>query len=112
VEHIREKQATDAFVAGAVGPLGVELAPMGKVSAEEAQEVFAQQIKVLATGVDLIQIETMTSVPEAEAAVRASRSVAPQLPVIVLVTVDDDRNCLDGTRVQLQFGAGDGAGRD
>jgi len=100
VEHIREKQATDAFVAGAVGPLGVELAPMGKVSAEEAQEVFAQQIKVLATGVDLIQIETMTSVPEAEAAVRASRSVAPQLPVIVLVTVDDDRNCLDGTPVE------------
>ena len=111
VEHIREKQATDAFVAGAVGPLGVELAPTGKVSAEEAQEIFAQQIRVLAAGgtgadgkkfagVDLIQIETMTNVPEAEAAVRAARSVAPQLPVLVLVTVDDDGNCLDGTPVE------------
>ncbi|MDR3734312.1 MAG: bifunctional homocysteine S-methyltransferase/methylenetetrahydrofolate reductase [Acidobacteriaceae bacterium] len=112
VEHIREKQGSDAFVAGAVGPLGIELAPVGKVSQDEAQEIFAQQIRALAqggtdrqgkkyAGADLILIETMTSVAEAEAAVNASRSVAPELPVIVLVTVDDDGNCLDGTSAEV-----------
>ncbi|HEY0309241.1 MAG TPA: bifunctional homocysteine S-methyltransferase/methylenetetrahydrofolate reductase, partial [Acidobacteriaceae bacterium] len=112
VEYIREKQSTDAVVAGAVGPLGVAMAPVGKVSQDEAQEVFAQQIRALAqggtdkqgnnyAGVDLILIETMTSVAEAEAAVNASRSVAPELPVIVLVTVDDEGNCLDGTSAEV-----------
>jgi len=112
VEYIREKQSTDAFVAGAVGPLGVAMAPLGKVSQEEAEEAFAAQIRALAqggtdkqgkkyAGVDLILIETMTSVAEAETAVNASRSVAPELPVIVLVTVDDDGNCLDGTTAEV-----------
>lgn len=112
VEHIQEKQAADAFVAGAVGPLGVQIAPLGKVAPEEAEAAFAAQIHALAAGgkdkdgkafrgVDLILLETMTSIAEAEAALRASRRAAPELPVIVMVTVDDDGNCLDGTACEL-----------
>ena len=112
VEQIQEKQAADAFVAGAVGPLGVQIAPLGKVTPEEAEAAFAAQIHALASGgkdkdgkafrgVDLILLETMTSLAEAEAALRASRSAAPELPVIVMVTVDDDGNCLDGTACEL-----------
>jgi len=112
VEQIQDKQAVDAFVAGAVGPLGVQIAPLGKVTPEEAEEAFAQQIHALAgggkdkdgkafRGVDLILLETMTSLAEAEAALRAARSAAPELPVIVMVTVDDDGNCLDGTACEL-----------
>jgi 5,10-methylenetetrahydrofolate reductase len=37
------------------------------------------------------------SIDEAEQAVHAAKDVAPQLPVVVMVTVDEDGNCLDGT---------------
>src|SRR6516162_3498120 len=34
----------DALVAGAVGPLGVRIEPLGKIALEEARESFRQQI--------------------------------------------------------------------
>lgn len=102
VNQIREKQATEAFVAGAIGPLGVRLEPLGKVGLDEAREAFAEQIRALVhggpgVGVDLLSIETMTSLVEAEQAVAAAREVAPEVPVIVMMTVDEEGNCLDGT---------------
>ena len=45
VEQIREKQASEAFVAGAIGPLGVRLEPLGKVGLDEARAAFAEQIR-------------------------------------------------------------------
>ncbi len=98
VDAIREKQGSEAFVAGAVGPLGVRLEPLGKLSLEEARAAFAEQISALAEGgVDLLIIETMMSIDEAEQAVLAAREVAPHLKVAVMVTVDEEGNCLDGT---------------
>jgi methionine synthase I (cobalamin-dependent)/5,10-methylenetetrahydrofolate reductase len=98
VEAIQEKQGTPAFVAGAVGSLGLRLEPLGKTSLEEARASFAEQIAALAEGgVDLLILETMMSVDEAEQGVLAARAVAPQLKVAVLFTVDEDANCLDGS---------------
>ena len=102
VEAIREKQASDAFVAGAVGSLGVRLAPAGEVSRTEARAAFREHIAALASdgpgvGADLLIIETMMSVAEAEEAVAAAREAAPALPVIVMMTVAEDGNCLDGS---------------
>src|ERR1700733_7810395 len=37
VNQIRDKQASEAFVAGAIGPLGVRIEPLGKVAREEAR---------------------------------------------------------------------------
>src|SRR5215475_9766641 len=95
VTQIRDKQATEAYVAGAIGPLGVRLEPLGKIGLDEARIAFAEQISALieggpGVGVDLISIETMTSVVEAEQAVKAAREVAPDLPIIVMVTVDEE----------------------
>jgi methionine synthase I (cobalamin-dependent)/5,10-methylenetetrahydrofolate reductase len=98
VEAIREKQGTEAFVAGAVGSLGLRLEPLGKTSLDEARAAFAEQIVALTEGgVDLLILETMMSIDEAEQAVLAAREVAPQLKVVVLFTVDEEANCLDGT---------------
>src|SRR5271163_3835559 len=102
VEELQEKQATEAFVAGAVGPLGVRLEPAGKVTREEAYRAFVEQVEALAeggpgVGADLLVIETMVSLAEAEEAIRAARMVAPELPLMVMVTVDEEGNCLDGT---------------
>src|SRR5580692_11433122 len=78
VAQIHEKQASEAFVAGAIGPLGVRLEPLGKVGLDEARAAFAEQIKALAeggpgVGADLLIVETMTSVAEAEQAILAAR---------------------------------------
>jgi methionine synthase I (cobalamin-dependent) len=97
VEHLKEKQASEAYVAGSVGPLGVRLEPLGKTGLDEARAVFAEQINVLADGgVDLLILETMPALNEAKVALEAAHAVAPALPVVVMVTVDDDANCLDG----------------
>jgi homocysteine S-methyltransferase len=98
VEAIREKQATEAFVAGAVGSLGVLLEPFGTLSPAVARAAFAEQIAALAEGgVDLLVLETMMSLDEAEQAIATAREVAPHLPVITLMTVDEEANCLDGS---------------
>jgi methionine synthase I (cobalamin-dependent)/5,10-methylenetetrahydrofolate reductase len=102
VEAILDKQGTEAFVAGAIGPLGVRLEPLGKTGLDEARAAFAEQISALAEGgVDLLMIETMMSIDESEQAVLAAKDVAPQLPVVVMVTVDEDGNCLDGTSPEV-----------
>jgi len=105
VNEIREKQATEAFVAGAIGPLGVRLEPLGKLGLEEARAAFAEQIRALVeggpgVGVDLLVIETMPSLAESEQAIRAARSEAPGIRVVVMVTVDEEGNCLDGASAE------------
>jgi homocysteine S-methyltransferase len=101
VERLKEKQAGNAeiaaWVAGSVGPLGVRLEPLGKTGLDEARAAFAEQIGILAeNGVDLLIIETMPALNEAHEALEAAKSVAPHLPVLVMVTVDDEGECLDG----------------
>ena len=97
VDSIREKQGAEAFVAGAIGPLGVQLGAAGAATLQQAKAAFAEQITALAAGgVDLLIAETMMSVDEAEQAVLAARDVAPQLKLVVLMTVGEDGNCLDG----------------
>jgi homocysteine S-methyltransferase len=98
VEHLRDKQAGEAWVAGSVGPLGVRLEPLGKTGLDEARAAFAEQIAALAeAGTDLIIIETMSALNEAREALAAAREIAPDLPVLVMVTVDEESNCLDGS---------------
>jgi methionine synthase I (cobalamin-dependent)/5,10-methylenetetrahydrofolate reductase len=98
VEHLRAKQAGTAWVAGSVGPLGVRLEPLGKTGLDEARVAFAEQIRALAdAGIDLLTIETMPALDEAREALYAALETAPHLPVLVMVTVDDDSNCLDGS---------------
>jgi homocysteine S-methyltransferase len=80
----------DVFVAGDVGPLGVRIAPYGRVSLEEARSAFSEQVSALAdAGVDLIVIETISDLYEIKEAVRAAREVC-QLPIVASVTFTRD----------------------
>jgi len=98
VEHLKDKQAGDAWVGGSIGPLGVRLEPLGKTGLDEARAAFAEQIAALsAAGVDLLIIETMPALNEAHEALIAAHETAPDLPVLAMVTVDDESNCLDGS---------------
>ena len=85
----------DVLIAGDVGPLGVRIAPYGRVKLEEAREAFAEQIRALAdAGVDLIVIETMSDIYEIQEAIKAAKETCP-LPVVASVTFTrDDRTLL------------------
>ena len=83
------------LVAGDVGPLGVRLAPFGRVSAEQARQVFAEQIQALVdAGADLLIFETFSDLYEIREAVAAAREVC-DLPVVASMTFTrDDRTLL------------------
>ena len=85
----------DVLIAGDVGPLGVRIAPYGKVKPEEAREAFAEQIRALAeAGADLIVIETMSDIFEIKEAIQATKEVS-KLPIVASVTFTrDDRTLL------------------
>jgi len=85
----------DVLVAGSVGPLGVRIAPFGRVQPEQARTAFAEQIGALAeAGADLIVIETMSDLYEIKEAIKAARQVC-HLPIVASVTFTrDDRMVL------------------
>src|ERR1035438_484530 len=83
-DHLKDKRAGDAWVAGSVGRLGVRVEPLGKTGLDEAREAFSEQIAALAAaGVDLLIIETMPALNEAHEALKAAQETAPDLPVLV-----------------------------
>ncbi len=77
-------------IAGDVGPLGVPLAPFGRVQPEQARAAFAEQIAALAgAGVDVIVCETFTDLYEIREAIHAARAVC-ELPVVASMTFTRD----------------------
>lgn len=87
------------FVMGDVGPSGELMEPMGTMTVDEAKELFADQIKALVDGgVDAILIETMSDLQEVEAAVKAAKEVAPELPVIVTFSFDTNLRTMMGVK--------------
>ena len=90
-------QRSGVFVLGDVGPTGELLEPMGTLTAEGAQEIFAEQITGLVQGgVDGILIETMSDLSEVAAAVAAARSVAAELPVFATMSFDTNLHTMMG----------------
>ncbi len=87
----------EVLIAGDVGPLGVRIAPFGRVQIDEARVAFTEQITALVkAGVDLIIIETMTDLYEIVEAVKAAKNVAPDLPVVASMTFTRDNRTLLG----------------
>lgn len=101
--HIAREAAHDrAFVAGAIGPLGCRLEPLGPTSFAEAREMFREQADVLIeTGVDLLVLETFTDIHELREAILGVRAAAgDDLAIIAMVSVDDDGSLPDGTSTE------------
>src|SRR5438477_2377460 len=86
-----------AYVAGAIGPLGIRIEPWGKTGVDEAREYFREQAQALADGgVDLFILETFRDLNEIGAAIDAVRSVS-DLPIVAQMSTEEDGNTLDGT---------------
>lgn len=92
----REIAGQPAFIAGAIGPTGKLLAPFGETTEQTLTETFQEQMEaLLAGGVDLFIIETMSSLEETAIAVRAARKVA-NLPVVAQFSFSVEGHTLFG----------------
>ncbi len=77
------------LVAGDIGPSGEILAPLGTLDYAEAVDGFAEQAAALiAGGVDVIWIETMSALEEVQAAMEGTRRVSADIPIITTLSFD------------------------
>jgi homocysteine S-methyltransferase len=97
----REAARDRAYVAGAIGPLGLRIEPYGPTSFAEAREMFkAQAVALLEGGVDLFCLETFSDVSEIRQAIAAIRELC-DLPIIAQMTIMTDGNTMFGTTPEL-----------
>ena len=91
-----EKSKAEAYVAGAIGPLGVRVEPWGRTGVDEAQELFGEQARALVDGeVDLFVLETFRDLNEIGAAIAAVRGMC-DVPIVAQMTTEEDGASLDG----------------
>ena len=83
----RECAGKKVFVAGAVGPSGEILEPLGSLSYELAVKGFGQQCMALKEGgVDMLWIESFSDLKEIKAAIEGSMQTG--LPIVVTMSFD------------------------
>lgn len=84
------------LVGGSMGPTGELLEPMGTMRYEEAVAAFAEQARgLVAGGVDLLWIETMSDMDEVRAAAEGAQSVT-DLPVCATMSFDTNGRTMMG----------------
>ena len=97
----REAAGDRAYVAGAIGPLGLRIEPYGPTSFDEAKDLFkAQATALLEGGVDLFCLETFSDVSEIRQAIRAVRELC-DLPILAQMTIMTDGNTVFGTTPEI-----------
>ncbi|MGA3017113.1 MAG: bifunctional homocysteine S-methyltransferase/methylenetetrahydrofolate reductase, partial [Bryobacteraceae bacterium] len=99
VRLAREGAGDSAFVAGAIGPLGVRIEPLGPTSFTEARGIFREQAEALIeAGADLLILETFGNLDELREAVLAAREAGgDSIPIVAQVTIDDFGHLPGGT---------------
>ena len=96
----REAAGNKAYVAGAVGPLGLRIEPYGPTSFDEAKDMFTAQVSALLEGgVDLFVLETFSDISELHQAIRAVRELC-DLPIVAQMTIQIDGNTLFGATTE------------
>lgn len=92
----RESAGDRAWVIGSLGPLGVELEPIGRLGNADARAAFAESARILSPYVDGFSLETFDNATELEQAILAVREVC-DLPVLAFLTVGEDARTQHGT---------------
>jgi 5-methyltetrahydrofolate--homocysteine methyltransferase len=77
------------IVAGDIGPSGGILAPLGELEPADATAAFAEQAGGLIDGgVDVVWIETLSSLEEMHAAIDGVRQASADIPIVATMTFD------------------------
>jgi 5-methyltetrahydrofolate--homocysteine methyltransferase len=89
VRAVRRAVGDRALVSASCGPTGRMLLPYGDVEPDTMREAFERQLgAVLAEGVDIVCVETMTDLNEAKIAVQTARRLSPEVPIMATMTFD------------------------
>ncbi len=97
VRIARKAAGERAYVAGAVGPSGRLLEPLGKTKLSDVKAAFKEQIECLVKGgVDLLILETFLDLNELDAAIDAAKEISKEIPIIAQKTFSEDGAILAG----------------
>ena len=97
VEIARQAAGENVYVAGAVGPTGMLLEPIGKIKRQKAKDAFKEQIELLIqAGVDLIMLETFVSLQELDDALEVAKGLT-DLPIVAQKAFAEDGAILSGS---------------
>lgn len=103
-----ETPASPMVVSGCIGPRGDGYAPDRLMSAAEAEDYHAPQVRTFAAaGADLVTVMTVTYVEEAIGVVRAARRAG--MPSVVSFTLETDGRLLGGMTLAEAVAACDAA---
>jgi 5-methyltetrahydrofolate--homocysteine methyltransferase len=96
---IARKAAGDGvYVAASIGPTGRFVEPVGDLSFDSMAAIFREQAEALVeAGADLITLETFLDIKEIRAAIIAIREVSASIPVIAMLTFDNNGRSVLGT---------------
>ena len=112
VERAQVTATENTWVIGAVGPLGVEIEPLGRLGRKEARAEFLKVIQVLVdSGVDGISFETFSSSTELVEAVSAAKE-ACSVPVFAHLAVNREARTMYGTDLGAAVQRLESAGAD
>jgi len=100
-ELARDAAGENLYVAGSMGPLGVALKPLGKVTEQEARDAFRMQaVGLIDGGVDLIILETFSDVNEISLALESLRQIT-DLPIVAQMTFNEHGETLMGATPEV-----------
>ncbi|MSN24677.1 MAG: 5-methyltetrahydrofolate--homocysteine methyltransferase [Geobacter sp.] len=98
VEIARKEADGKSYVGASIGPTGQFVEPLGEVSFDAMKDAFREQAQALVSaGADLISLETFLDIKECRAAVIAVREVSSTIPIIAMLTFDDNGRSVLGT---------------
>jgi homocysteine S-methyltransferase len=98
VKLARQAGGERCYVAASVGPTGLLLKTIGDAERAAIAAAFRDQCEALfSAGIDLWLLETYRQPEEIRIAIVAARSVAPDLPLLALVSFDAFGTMADGT---------------
>lgn len=86
----REEMGEPTLIGAAIGPIGQELTPVGRITLDEARSAFSEQVlALLEAGPDVMILETFSDIRELREAILAVRQ-ACDLPIMAQMTFTAD----------------------
>lgn len=98
VNIARKAAGKNVYVGASIGPTGQFVEPVGEICFDDMKAAFKEQAaSLVAAGADLISLETFLDIKECRAAVVAIREVSSTIPIIAMMTFDDNGLSVLGT---------------
>lgn len=102
-KNVLENQQNALFVAASLGP-GTKLPSLGHIDYQSMFEGYCECVGGFKTaGADIILLETAQDPLQIKAALHACEAIAPEIPIMVSVTIETNGSMLIGTDIATLF---------